>query len=90
MPDFKQISVQKLLPKAKTSILDNLKGLFQQAGLPIDNVTDVAKHGGSWKGLWQKITEKGLEKLGLKEGVSAAITAGSELVRAADSSWARP
>ena len=65
MPDFDQLK-NFVIAKKPTNVfsktIDSLKGLFATVGMPVDNVGDIAQHGGSWKGLWEKVRSKGLEK----------------------------
>lgn len=54
MPDFDQLK-NFVIAKKPTNVfsktLDSIKGLFATVGMPVDNVGDIAQHGGSWKGL---------------------------------------
>ena len=76
MPDFDQLK-NFVIAKKPTNVfsktIDSLKGLFATVGMPVDNVKDIAQHGGSWKGLWEKVRSKGLEKLGLEELASMGL-----------------
>ena len=79
MPDFDQLK-NFVIAKKPTNVfsktIDSLKGLFATVGMPVDNVGDIAQHGGSWKGLWEKVRSKGLEKLGLEELASVGLAYG--------------
>ena len=83
MPDFDQLK-NFVIAKKPTNVfsktINSLKGLFATVGMPVDNVGDIAQHGGSWKGLWEKVRSKGLEKLGLEELASVGLAYGSNLV----------
>ena len=82
MPDFDQLKnfvISKIPSDMKSKTLDSLKSLFATVGMPVDNIADVASHHGSWKGLWEKATEKGMDKLALKEMVVGGLAAASNV-----------